>query len=314
MGVEGASVQVKENGEVVYRASALGGCTKMLVAERMGYDLIEPRGERALAVVATMNSGHTAEDRIVEMMAKDELHVTDRDGLVILPLTGKIQVVGHVDGFVPGAFVEIKSLGQKEWDAFWKVEGGDFTHGRWPQNLWQMSAYGAATGQPCQLVVFNRDTEEMKYVLPPPFYDKAAILKRVLEVERAARLYSLPELCDTPSFPCPVFYLHTSDRMEFDDDEQDRIVQELAEAYQHAKGEKDKAEQTFKGTQKALLKAVEQTGKWETLEGWKVTAFDPGKGALDREKVEAFVEAHGGDMESLKQRAVRVTPPTKRGE
>lgn len=318
MGVEGAAVQVKDDGRITYRASSLGTCTKMLVAERMGYDLIDPRGEKALAVIATMNKGHEAEDVVVRSLAQRGIIVNDRDGEIALEVTGNISVVGHWDGMttdwaIGQPFgVEIKSLSNDEFAAFWKGGTPNYDHGRWPINCWQISAYMVASRLPFAVITYNRDTGEMRDdEWWEPKMDLTSIRQRVLEIERQARTFALPSICDTPQFPCPVFYLHESDRLEFED-EDNGVVQALAETYEKAKNEKAMAEKVFAAAQKALLKAVGRTGKFETLQGWKVTAFDPGKGALDREKVIAFIEANGGDVEEFKQMGLRVTPPKEK--
>lgn len=316
MGVEGADVQVDPaTGHVIYRASALGGCTKRLILTRMGYDLIDPRGsdsERVQKVMARMDDGHEHEDTVVRKLAERGVIVYNRDGECVLPVSGKIMVMGHYDGVNDGRVVEIKSMGDKEWNEVWNNGNPRWHVGLWPRYQWQISVYMEALQLPCEIFFYNRDTEELQsFIKQVPFYDTTEIRTRVLSVERAARNYDPPGPCDMPSFPCPLFYMHESDRLEFEDGD-DAVVQGLAEAYDRAKKERDDAEERYRKATKALLKAVGETGKFETLQGWKVTAYDPGKGTLDRDKVLAFIEEHGGDVDEFKQLQIRVTPPKEK--
>lgn len=258
--MDGASVQVADDGTIVYRASALGGCTKQLVALRQGY---EPAPTPPKMQV-TFDKGHESEELVHARMP-----LIARQSEAVLVVTSKINVVGHVDG-VSDTVDEVKSQSQDEWDKFERTGWGDGP--LWARYEWQFSCYMLAFGLPLRLIRFNRATEEIKtQVYFEPWYSLAEVRSRVLKIESQAAGGVLPVACDPLSYPCPVYYLH-DDAAEFEYG--DEAVDVLARQYKNAKAvekiAKDKAE-----VSKKALRAQGQ--KLKTAIGTRVNFFEAGR-------------------------------------
>lgn len=225
-----------DSGLIVYRASALGGCTKALIAQRLGYEATPPPKKMA----KVFEDGHAAEEVVHKHYP---LH--SRQTRVSLPVSKTIWVVGHVDGIedryikevhpdLSRWVVEVKSQSQDEWDAWdesWSLP-------LWEKYKWQASVYMHARNLPLHLVRVNRATLDSaspqihhSYYIEP-WYSVKDIRTRVLQIESQALGGVLPSACDSRSFPCPVFYLHEDLDDEYIEDEQ---VDTLAKQYKNAK-------------------------------------------------------------------------------
>lgn len=269
--MDGASVQVAPDGTVIYRASALGSCTKELVALRMGYDEA-PLPEK---VAALFRSGHEAEERVHERMP-----LIARQSEVELVVTSKIRVVGHVDG-ISDSVDEVKSQSKDEWERF---EKDGWETGWFPKYKWQASVYMHATGLPLRLIRIMRPPKELQddpqawaeapiktQVYFDPWYSLTEIRSRVLTVESQAAGGVLPVACDSLHYPCPVFYLHDdASDVEFGDE----AVEVLAKQYQNAKLVEKIAKQKADETKVALRT---KGTKMRTESGIKVTFFETGR-------------------------------------
>ena len=94
----------REDARPVVRASALGGCTRALALALAGVE-----GEPAPQWMEDVfERGWEAEEQIVKMLADRGLTVTRQQEEYDLKL-GVGVVRGHVDGFIGGRIVEIKS-------------------------------------------------------------------------------------------------------------------------------------------------------------------------------------------------------------
>jgi hypothetical protein len=204
------------DGKVLYRASALGGCKRRLLAARLGYDPKPPpaRLQQAFA------RGHELEPTILALLetnygwtlesgsnqASMELHLgSGPDGR-------ELYVVGHVDalGTPPGGThympVDAKAFAQSTMDSF--LADGILA---FPHYAWQQSAYceGFGVNKFC-LPLYNKDTKQLTvkvYETHPYSYDD--IQARVYEIEElAAAHYDITTVQCDASWGCPYDYLH----------------------------------------------------------------------------------------------------------
>lgn len=295
---------------VEYRASSLGGCDMALLAARLGYDAV-PVKEGA-KILEVFEAGKRIEDEVLDRIGL-LAPVTGRQLEVVLPITKRIYVLGHIDGLdTDDSILEVKSQSQEEWDRFEK-EGWE--SGFFPRYKWQLSAYMHALGQPLTLLRALRDSDGQwtgrieDEVVEEPFYSVAEIRARVLKIEAAAATGVLNAECIN-SYPCPYFYLHDEiDRELISDEGVDVLAREYADASRDeniAKGRKAEA-------RRALRAAVEKD-KYQTSSGVKVSfymAANPPK--LEREMLSSVLLPLGRDLDEFftqsKSQRVKVTLP-----
>lgn len=301
----------EQDGLIIYRASALGSSFKSLVAARLGYEQIAP--PEAMQIV--FDAGHAAEDIVISKLKEDGWKLYDEQKEVVLPITNKIAVVGHIDSkgyhVGEGRVVEVKSQSQDQWDAF---ERGGWEQGLFPKYRWQVSSYQLAEHLGLCLVRYNRDTGQMATsYLDKPFYSVSDIRRRILQVEFQAATGELPQDRSCADYPCPFFYLHEKeDRIVLDDPQ----IEALAREYKQAQVE----EKTAKGRKSAAFTALKDACgdelKLETENGWKVTFFyatNPGAKVVASDGVNTLYAAWlDSQLEQYRVRGkslrVRITP------
>jgi hypothetical protein len=200
-------VQVLEDGKVVYRASALGMCTRALVAARQGYEQQPPPAK----LQEVFDAGHRAEeDFFARLSVFDE--VVQQQLEVSLPITSRITVVGHLDGLRISApkgaeVIEVKSQSDDMWHdwkpKFWTEDA------LWKKYAWQISVYYHATqAQTITVYRYNRTTCMVAAeTYHRAFHDLAEIRDRVLNIESLALDQDLPD-CKENAWGCPFGYLH----------------------------------------------------------------------------------------------------------
>lgn len=217
--MDGRNVTVEEDGTVVYRASALGGeCTRALVLSRLGYDERPPPPD----MYRRFQEGHLHEEDVMRRMREEGWTIWDEQATVTLMVSGKIRVVGHIDGKgaivgegrehhvslgnIEPRIVEVKSQSKDEFAAF---DAKGWESGIFPKYKWQLSVYMLATGLPAVLVRKDRNSGQIKLEwVDEPFYDLRAIRSRVLSVEMLAADGIGPEECGPGTiYPCPFFYM-----------------------------------------------------------------------------------------------------------
>jgi hypothetical protein len=254
----------------MYRASALGGCLKAQIAEKLNFTAIDTSGK----MERFANEGALHEEDVVRRLAI----VEDRQREVTLELMPSVVVVGHLDGIFRAGDVshlqmprvlEVKSMSD---DAFkkWKENGWD-TAGLVQKYKWQVSVYMLATGLGLYFVVKNRNTGEWSEVLvDEPFYSKQDILSRVLEIEKWVRRGELPEECDVKNFPCPFYYLEQQESLELAEDEALEVV---AIMYEECRKQVKAAELRQKEARRALDTALAGREKVTTAKA-KVTYYE----------------------------------------
>ena len=77
-----------------YRASELGGCVKMLVAKRLG---MKPNEKPPAAMQKIFDRGHRHETSCIATMVEGQWVVTEQQQEVLLPISGEVRVVGHLE-------------------------------------------------------------------------------------------------------------------------------------------------------------------------------------------------------------------------
>lgn len=313
--VDGDIVQERD-GLIIYRASALGSSFKTLVAARLGYEQIAPPE----AMQKVFDAGHTAEDTVLDKLRQEGWRLYDEQKEVILPITGKIAVVGHIDskGYHngEGRVVEVKSQGQREWDQF---ESQGWSSGLFPKYEWQVSAYLLAEHLGLCLVRYNRATGQMatSYLDSPP-KSLRDIRSRILQVEFQAATGELPEDRVCEDYPCPFFYLHAREQRVVLYDPQ---IRALAQEYEDAKRDEKAAKGRKQSAFTALKDACGDELKLETEDGWKVTFYEarnPQRKLVTRDAMSTFLASWASAvlepyMESSKSWRVRITPATEKG-
>jgi hypothetical protein len=220
----------------IYRASSFGGCTRQLAALRMGY---EPAPTPASSQ-AIFDAGSEAEDKAIVRLIKMGYRIGLRQKEYDLKLTNRIILRVHPDGETlvnsPHLGVlEIKSQNQDAWDDF---DRKGWESRLWPKYKWQVSAEMIASGKQGVVVRINRDDEDCALdvmVIEKPFHSLADLRRRALTIEQIAYKGSLPDACDRPSFPCPVYRLHT-DTLDLAVGINDENIDQLAVEYDKARG------------------------------------------------------------------------------
>lgn len=219
------SVVVASDGTIRYRASALGSCTRALVAARQEYAAYEPPEHMR----KIFEAGKIAEETGEAALSEKGYVVYDREMEVRLPITGRIYIAGHIDGVVSDHVLEMKSQSEKEWNI--DYEKWDL----WDKYAWQLSVYMLATRLPAYLLQVRReDGKTFMHELFEPPHSLEEVRARVFRVESLATQELGGLVCDRADYPCPVFYTHpVVDREQLTDDALERIIEEY-EAAKHS--------------------------------------------------------------------------------
>lgn len=298
-----------EGDRIVFRASALGGCIRALVAARLGYDPL-PFDE---AAELRMGEGNLHEPVIVEWLKTDGWTVVDQQKLVELTVGGTLVIRGHIDGVGgrgandPARLVEIKAMGEEPFKR-WVAD-------RFASNdryAWQVSTYMHALDLPGLFVVKNRNTGAVDLFevdeAPIPL---AKIKARVAQVEAIARRGEFPD-CDTAYlWNCPYRFLHDQKERpgitEVDDDE----VDALAAAYDRARTQAAQADTMKKISRDRLADVVRDRGKVRTGQ-WSVSCSLQKRTQIDMAKLRAEIDVSPYEVTSEVE-TVRVTEARAKG-
>jgi hypothetical protein len=294
-----------EGDKVVYRASAIGGCLRSLVACRLGYTPLpfDDASERRMA------EGNLHEPAILRHLAQEGWVVVDHQKEVELTIGDTLVIRGHIDGVGANGVreqvrvVEAKAMGKdpfKEWAAR-KFDSN-------PRYAWQVSTYMHGLGFPGLFAVKNRDTGEVMVDLldeaPIPL---THIKARVARIEAIARRGDLPDCDVTSTWNCPFRYLHDQrpvDMTVVEDDE----VDALAVAYDRARAMATQADAMKKLARDRLVGVVRDRGKVRTGQ-WSVSCTLSTRKTVDMAKLKAEVDVSPyevtSEVEQLRVNAVR---------
>lgn len=229
--------------DVVYRASELGGCSKALIAKRMGYTEMSPPAK----FQGYYDRGNDLEEIMRDELTSRGFVIEDAQTVVRVGVSESVAVEGHIDGKIDGKVWECKRVSSQVYKSF--VESGwEAKYDLLGRYKWQVSCYMVATGLELRFdVVDGRSVgsdEGLRYhslYLEKPFYDATQIRVRALGLEAAAVMGELPDVCDKPSYPCPFYYLPGHDATEADVDEtMEALVLACVESGKAVKIAKDK--------------------------------------------------------------------------
>lgn len=244
----------EEHGNIIYRASAVGGCIRSMVAMARG---ITPRPHPEW-FQEVLDEGTRSEARILELAGDKHSYGTNGapQGIVIDGTTGAQRevelLIGHIDGkniivrghtdgigLMPGMgeqyVVEAKKFRPSTFDKASKA-GAVYTD----YYSWQLSIYMLATGLNGLWVAgrYDRDFDTVNkvrcHVYTRPIIDLATIKQKVAKVERLINEgYGPDEVECVGNYPCGFWFLHDTkdtDR-EWELDTSDTHVCEVIRRY-----------------------------------------------------------------------------------
>jgi hypothetical protein len=222
------AVVYEDEGRVVYRASALGGCLTMLAAARQGVERKKVAGK----VEEVYAAGHKAEEEFFKTNP-DLAHYQQME--VVVHVVRGIEVVGRMDAWTETCVVEVKSQSEEEWGV-WREHWWE-ENPLWKKYAWQISAYMVGIGAACAHVyrVNRANGKWRREVIDGAFYNEDQIRERVLEVEALAGEDRL--VCKTPSFFCEYPGLHQA-LEPVEDEELEELVREYVKRDREAKAAK----------------------------------------------------------------------------
>lgn len=274
-----------EADRTVFRASALGGCLRALVAARLGYEPL-PFDE---AAELRMGEGNLHEPAIVEWLGTQGWTVIDQQREVELTVADTLVIRGHIDGNArltgPTRLLEIKAMGRDPYRR-WVVD-------RFASNqryAWQVSAYMHALDLPGLFVVKNRDSGEVDVLeIDKPPIPLAKIKARVAQVEAIARRGDFPD-CDVDyTWNCPYRFLHDQKELPGVSKVDDVEVDALAAAYDRARALSTQADTMKKLARDRLAEVVRERGKVRTGQ-WSVSCSLQTRTVIDLAKLRAEVD------------------------
>ena len=193
-----------------YSMSGVGGCPRAVVAQRLGYDVVEPpEFMQTAAKEGTRHEDWVAED-LKELGWKVSKPVVclrcGRNGHHVELDFPAFKLVGHMDRLAwrddpktrvhiedSDRLVEIKSLGRFRAEKLIKALAHDTFKQEFREYAMQVSCYHHASNVPILYVVKNRDTGKLvTFEIEAP-YSREYISEYVLELELRARKDSLPK-------------------------------------------------------------------------------------------------------------------------
>lgn len=205
-----------EGETVIYRASALGHCIRMLWAARSG---LEARPFPKV-IQDAMDEGTELEDTILKMLYDEhdftygyqgqqyqmELVVGSFNGITFI-VRGSCDEVGYNTKVANTPLpIDVKAFGQNLVDEY-RTKG---LLGL-PRYAWQQSVYGTAYGSGAfYMPIYNKDTGKIEPWSLNPIqvpYDREQIRDRVMVVEEWFDKGTMPDECPA-EFGCQYYYLH----------------------------------------------------------------------------------------------------------
>lgn len=267
---------------VVYRASSLGGCVRMLALARQGYDAIRPGGE----IAKVFEAGHKAEQ---EVWAKGIVRGSAQE-YVELPISETIKVAGHLDCWEQmengSRIYEIKSQSEAEWRP---IRESPF----WQRYKFQLGVYMCATGMPLTVVRVKRSKEggiedEAREEFAEPPVTVGEIRQRVFQVEMLARRDLSDVKCEKVEFPCPYFYTHVDIDREVDDREavDDPAAVVLARQYKNARLVAEIANSRVAASRATLLEYMGDRKRLELSDRTLLTRYKVGEKHVEYDRGE----------------------------
>lgn len=275
-----------EGDRTVFRASALGGCLRALVAARLGYTPL-PFDE---ASELRMGEGNLHEPAILSWLEADQGWMVGRRQEELEVLVGQRLVIRcHPDGVAvrrdDSRVAEAKAMGADPFKR-WVTEG----FSAFDRYAWQMSVEMLSADLPGLFVVKNRNTGEHHVTLVDEMPVPAAKIKaRVAQVEAIAQRGDFPD-CDTAYlWNCPYRYLHDQKELTVPGAVDDAEVDALAGAYDRARTLATQADTMKKLARDRIADVVRDRKKIKTG-SWSVSCSLQTRKTLDMAKLRAEVD------------------------
>lgn len=210
---------LRDDGVVVFRASAAGHCSRALWASLAEVSPSAP-SEHLETIFA---EGHLHEEAVRNYLNERGTTVTESQGDVELWIVpNKVVVVGHVDGFVNVAGKRVwenKALARSSFDKWVKHRFDGFE-----SYAWQISVYMLATECGALYTVKRRDDgliDEFVIDEPPISFDE--IRRKLLNVYAAFLRGEMPA-CDPERWGCSYWFLHDEHEIPTTEDAPVRLV------------------------------------------------------------------------------------------
>lgn len=220
MGDDSAPVYMTDT-EIIYRASSLGNCPRLLWAARSGMDRRQPPE----AIQAAYDKGNELEPMILGLLQDIGWTITDPQGEVRIKvgtnmsngISRDVVVVGHYDAL--GGPPQTEHLLPIDVKAFGQAYTNDFLSKgitAFPHYLWQQSVYSVAfDSRGVYVPIYNKDQGQLEphslfTIVHPPLMSASDIIRRVLDVEDSFQTGDMPDC--TKTYPCPYYYLHDEPR------------------------------------------------------------------------------------------------------
>lgn len=287
----------------VYHMSSVGGCPRAVVAQRLGYDVVEPpEFMQTAAKEGIRHEAFVAEDleqlgwRVSKAVFCAECQ---RSGIHIEINFPPFKLVGHMDRTASSTFlshdehderehlVEIKSLGRFRAEKLLKALSSSRFREEFPEYAMQVSCYHYASNLPILYAVKNRDTGRLETLQIPALFNLEEIADHVLELEILARKEILPACKytqgDFERTFCPVRYLCAGADVEREESERDasmpsdEALTQAADMWKVSKSVIAEHETALKGAVEILARACKASGQRVfNTNGLKVTYVAPG--------------------------------------
>lgn len=311
-------VYIDDSDTTVYRASAIGGCTKSLIAVRMGFESVPPPAWLRPALEEGQEREEEVLEKALEQVEPGGWVEPDQRPVELVVKGGeedgdRVVIRGHTDGTIyrddgldsPAiAGIEAKAFGETLWNTYKKKGMAAF-----PYYIAQLTIYMQATGLPFYFAVLNKVTGEVdvqRYDSPP--MDVELLVQKVLYVEEKAWKSDLPVECDMRSAICPVPYLHEDTEAQpiegFLAGEEVDTFLALTKTYEKAQAEEKAAREKKKKAGAGLKPLFETAGEkkledevytvtWvaNTYTKWDEEAMR--KDGIDPEKYKVKMEGNG---------------------
>jgi hypothetical protein len=300
----------EDGGLVVYRASAVGGCSRALAAEKLGFNPL-PFNESTLTI---FREGHRHEDHVIEDLTEQGWRFSGQQDEVEVKVTPSVLIRGHLDaiGIPPNeddrVVAEVKALGDSTFKLF--VRKGIMA---FPRYAVQLSIYMHAKAMPGAFVVKSRNSGGIVIVrFSEPPVEMKEIRAKVARAEAMARAGDLPG-CDVESqWNCPFLYLHdeTTGQVAKGEGDLDGEVdattgaklEALAEAYDSARERLKQAETVKTEARDRLVSAMAAADlKKATAGRFALSRSTRTQRRVDMDALRAFVDVQPFEKEVVSE-------------
>jgi hypothetical protein len=208
-----------------YRASEFGGCTKMLVAKRLG---MKPHESVPETMQKAFDRGNRHEVACLATMVDEGWDIGHHQLEVIVKHpTLDVQVVGHIDAMSLRTtdrdyrLIEVKA--PQAWRRFVDEQWLDDPSPMVERYKWQISCYMLGLGSVEAVLACLDEGFQLRYhgIEMPPYSLQDICDRMEMLEEMASHGYAgMPKLCQPREYPCPYYNLHEDENISFAVDSQ----------------------------------------------------------------------------------------------